>query len=174
MAGDARMKDILLAINHSFLFLCVSMYLGTGGSLILFSFPVVPQLTVDNYYLEFVPQVTTATAFLTWMTALMSAAGLVMAAAEWHHRLRWVPILVLLAITAATTLTLVALEPLNNEMASHITDPARLAAVLNRWMMLNRIRVTLWCVEWAAMMYYFATKYLAAAAPSSPVAARGS
>jgi hypothetical protein len=164
---DARKKDAWLAINHSFLFLCVSMYLGTGWSLLLFSFPVAQQLTVDDYYLQFVPQVTTATAFFTWMTALMSAAGLVMAVAEWSQRLRWVPILVLLAITAATTLTLVSLEPLNAQMASHITDPAKLAAVLSQWMTLNRIRVGLWSVEWLAMMYYFASKYLAARAPTS-------
>jgi hypothetical protein len=166
------MKDTWLAINHSFLFLCVSMYLGTGWSLLLFSFPVAQQLTVDNYHPQFVPQVTAATHFFTWMTALMSAAGLVMAVAEWGQPLRWVPIVVLLAIAAVTALTVVCIFPLNDAMAAHITDPAKLADVLARWMVLNKVRIGLWSVQWAAMMYYFARKYLEATVPASVAAAR--
>jgi hypothetical protein len=163
------MRNVWLATNHSLLFLCVSMYFGTGWSLVLFSFPIVPQLTVDNYYLQFVPQVTAATAFFTWMTVVMTAAALVMTATEWRCGLRWVPIVVLLAIAASTTLTILVIIPLNNEMAAHITDAAKLEDVLNRWMILNRIRVGLWSVQWAAMMYYFARKFLAAnaVAPAS-------
>ncbi|WP_010099432.1 hypothetical protein [Burkholderia ubonensis] len=70
------MSGRLLIANHAFLLLCASMYLGTGASLVLFSFPVAPQLTTDNYYLQFVPQVTAATAFFTVMTKLMLASGL--------------------------------------------------------------------------------------------------
>jgi hypothetical protein len=157
------MKNLLLSINHSLLFLCVSMYLGTGWSLILFSFPIAPQLTVDNYYLQFVPQVTAATEFFTWMTVVMMAAGLVMTVAEWCGKLRWVPIVVLLAVGASTLLTILVIIPLNNQMAAHITDPTQLKDVLSRWMMFNRIRVSLWTVQWAAMMFYFARKFLAAA-----------
>jgi len=156
----AAVKSTLLAVNHSVLFLCVSMYLGTGWSLVLFSFPVVPQLTVDNYYLQFVPQVTAATQFFTWMTAIMSIAALIMVLVEWRNSLRWVPIVVLLAITAATLLTVEVIIPLNNQMAAHITDQATLIDVLQRWMRLNKIRVGLWTVQWVAMMSYFARKYL--------------
>ncbi len=92
------------------------MYLGTGGSLVLFSFPLAPQLTPDNYYLQFVPQVQAATAFFTTMTKVMLACGLIMLIAEWRQRTRWVPIIV----------------------------------------QLNRIRVGLWCVQWAALAWYFA------------------
>lgn len=156
------MKNLWLAINHSLLFLCVSMYLGTGWSLILFSFPVAPELTVDNYYLQFVPQVTLATTFFTWITVVMIGAGLVMTVAEWRGRMRWVPIVVLLAVGAATLLTTQLILPLNAQMAAHITDSAQLVDVLNRWMTLNRIRVGLWSVQWGAMMWFFAQKFLAA------------
>jgi hypothetical protein len=149
------MKRLLLSLDYAFLFLCVSMYLGTGGSLVLFTFPLAPELHVDNYYLQFVPQVTAATEFFTTMTKLMLAAGVVMLVAEWKRGLRWVPIVVLAGVIAATALTLWRILPLNQEMAAHIQDEARLQAVLQEWMGLNRIRVGLWVVQWLAMMAFF-------------------
>lgn len=43
-AGPAAARDVLRAVNHAILFLCTSMYLGTGWSLALFSFPVARRL----------------------------------------------------------------------------------------------------------------------------------
>ncbi|ACB34136.1 conserved hypothetical protein [Leptothrix cholodnii SP-6] len=150
------MKGRLLIANHGFLLLCASMYLGTGGSLVLFSFPVASQLTPDNYYLQFVPQVQAATEFFTTMTRLMLAGGVVMLVAEWRQPTRWVPIVVLLAVLAATAITMKWIFPLNAAMAGPITDAAELRRVLDEWMQLNRIRVGLWCVQWAALAWYFA------------------
>ena len=156
------MRSYALVLNNSLLFLCTSIYLGTGWSLVLFSFPVAPQLTVDNYYLQFVPQVTAATTFFTYMTMLMFILCVVMAVAEWKTPFRWAPIVVLLSVLAATGLTVTVLLPLNAEMSRHITDPTRLRTVLNEWMPLNIVRVGLWSVQWLAMMLYFAFKALAA------------
>jgi hypothetical protein len=64
-----------LAINNLFLFLCTAMYLGTGWSLVLFSFPIAAKLRPDNYYNQFVPQVTAATKFFTVMTVLMAVSA---------------------------------------------------------------------------------------------------
>ena len=36
-----------------------------------------------------------------------------------------------------------------------VKDPAQLQSILSSWMGLNRVRVILWSVQWAAMMYYF-------------------
>lgn len=149
------MKIKLLSLNHSLLFLCASMYLGTGLSLILFSFPTADQLTVDNYYMQFVPQVTAATKFFTYMTMVMLACSAIMIWSEWKTPQRWVPIVVLVAILVVTGLTKWVIFPLNDEMAAHITDPARLKVVLGEWMNLNKLRVSIWCVQWACMMYWF-------------------
>ncbi len=149
------MKRTLLTLNHAVLFLCTSMYLGTGGSLVLFSFPVEPKLTPDNYYLQFVPQVQAATHFFTYMTMLMIALAIVMSISEWRTKLRWVPIVVLLGVLAATGLTMSMIFPLNDEMAKGITDSARLHEVLGRWMSLNRVRVGIWVVQWASMMVWY-------------------
>jgi hypothetical protein len=46
-----------LTTNHIFLFLGTLMYLGTGWPLILFSIPLASKLCRDNYYKQFVPQV---------------------------------------------------------------------------------------------------------------------
>ncbi len=154
------MKRCLLVLNHAFLFLCVSMYLGTGWSLILFSFPVAPKLTPDTYWLQFVPQVTAATKFFTGMTAAMLVAGLIMCWSEWRTRFRWVPIVVLLMIVAATGLTMWKIFPYNKEMDAGIHDQARLTEVLTQWMRLNVVRVSLWTVQWLCMMKYFASRAL--------------
>ena len=154
------MRRILLTLNHSLLFLCASMYLGTGWSLLLFSFPVAPRLTPDNYYLQFIPQVHAATHFFTYMTGLMLVLATVMLVAEWRTGLRWVPIVVLLGVLAATGLTIRFIFPYNEAMSAGITDPARLADVLGKWMALNRVRVGLWTVQWLALMVYFAAKIL--------------
>jgi hypothetical protein len=152
------MKEKLLVLNHSLLFLCTSMYLGTGWSLVLFSFPIAPDLTPDTYYNQFVPQVTEATQFFTYMTGLMLLLAAVMLVAEWRTPFRWIPIVVLLGVVAATGLTMAFILPYNAEMAAGITSQERLDEVLSRWMALNRIRVGLWTVQWLAMMAYFATK----------------
>ena len=150
------MKGMLLTANHMLLMLCASMYLGTGGSLVFFSFPVAPQLTVDNYYLQLVPQIASATAFFTTMTKLMIATCLVMVIAEWRRPDRWVAIVVLAAILVATGVEVKWIMPLSERMAERITGAAELRQVLGEWMQLNRVRLALWCVQWLAMAWYFA------------------
>lgn len=149
-------KTALLTLNNALLFLCASMYLGTGWSLVLFSFPITPQLTVSNYYLQFVPQVTAATHFFTYMTTFMTLLAVIMLTAEWKNALlRWVPIITLAGILAATGLTVVVILPLNDMMSKGITDPVHLKNILNEWMFLNIIRVVLWTIQWVSMMCYF-------------------
>lgn len=152
------MKQNLLLLNHSLLFLCVSMYLGTGWSMVLFSFPSAPHLTPSNYYYVFVPQVAAATAFFTGMTKLMIVLCIIMIIAEWKSGFRWVPIIVLLAVFAATGLTLKYIFPLNDAMTKGISDLAELHSTLYHWMFLNKIRVALWSAQWVALMAYFTLK----------------
>jgi len=64
-------------LNHIVLLLCCSIYVGTGVSLLVFQFPLAPQLTVDNYYLIFVEPVVNATRFFTYMTVLMLICSLI-------------------------------------------------------------------------------------------------
>ncbi|HYH97792.1 hypothetical protein [Hyalangium sp.] len=159
-------RSVLHTLNACLLFLCTSMYLGTGWSLVLFSFPIAPQLTVDTYYLQFVPQVTAATRFFTWMTGVMLASAVVLFLAERKSPLRWYPAIVLLGVVAATLLTRFFIFRYNAEMAAGIRDPERLREVLAAWMNTNRIRVGLWTVQWLAMMGYFAHKVLRAEKPA--------
>lgn len=157
---------VLHTLNACLLFLCASMYLGTGWSLVLFSFPIAPQLTVDTYYLQFVPQVTAATRFFTWMTLVMLVSAVGLFLTERKNPLRWYPATVFLGVVAATLLTRFLIFRYNAEMASGIRDPDRLREVLSAWMTTNRIRVGLWTVQWLAMMGYFAHKLLRAEQPA--------
>ncbi|MBN8227782.1 hypothetical protein JYK02_09695 [Corallococcus macrosporus] len=153
-------------VNACLLLLCTSMYLGTGWSLILFSFPIAPQLTVDNYSLQFVPQVQAATRFFTWMTAVMLLSSGVLAWRERKTSLRWYPLGVLLAVVAATLLTRIYIFPYNDEMAAGITSPERLGEVLGAWMRMNRVRVGLWTVQWLLTLGYFVHRVLRAEQPA--------
>jgi hypothetical protein len=144
-----------LLLNHAILFLCCSIYLGTGISLVFFQFPLEPQLTPDNYALTFVEPVIRATQFFTWMTIVMLATALVMLISEWFTGIRWVPVVVLLGIIAATVLTVYVIFPYNQRLYAGIHDPAEFKHVFHEWARLNRIRVALWAVQWLAMMYWF-------------------
>src|SRR5579863_4079300 len=166
------MKPVALLTNSCFLFLTTAMYLGTGWSLWLFQFPVAPHLTPANYYWAYVPQVEAATRFFTVMTELMIASSLVMIWAEWKGGLRWVPIVVLASVLAATGLTIWFIVPYNDAMAAGIKDPVALQSLLAKWINLNRVRILIWTVQWAAMMFYFARRAWAAvkaAGYSSPI-----
>jgi len=148
----------LIRLNDALLFACVSMYFGTGWSLILFQFPIIPKLTPDNYYMQFVPAVDAATKFFTYMTIVMMILAAVMIITEWKSGWAWVPILVLLAVIAATVLTVKVILPLNTEMRNGIHDAAHLQDVLTHWATLNKVRVSLWTVQWLAMMTYYAAR----------------
>ena len=145
----------MLLLNHVLLLLCCSIYVGTGVSLVFFQFPLEPKLTVDNYYLIFVEPVTTATRFFTYMTIVTIICAVIMLFTEWFSGLRWVPVVVLLAVIAATVLTMIVIIPLNKELAAGITNPARLKIVFDRWANMNCVRVLLWAIQWAAMAYWF-------------------
>jgi hypothetical protein len=147
----------LLLFNNAVLFLCCSIYLGTGISLVFFQFPMEPKITVDNYYLIFVEPVANATRFLTYMTMVMLITSVIMLFTEWFSGLRWAPIVVLLATIASTLVTVYLIFPHNQRMAQGITDPKVLRETIDAWMRLNRVRVSLWSIQWLAMMYYFYT-----------------
>ncbi|QSQ28556.1 hypothetical protein JY651_46760 [Pyxidicoccus parkwayensis] len=150
------MRQGLHLFNAALLFLCASLYLGTGWSLVLFSFPVEPLLTVDNYWMQFVPQLREATRILTVVTFVMLASAAVLFWNERRTVLRWYPIIVFVGVLAAGLVTRNLIFPRNREMAAGITDPERLHVVIREWMALSRLRVGIWTAEWLAMMGYFA------------------
>lgn len=65
------------------------------------------------------------------------------------------PVVVLLGVILSTALTMIVIIPLNKRLAAHIADPAELKSVFHQWANLNRIRFSLWVVQWAAMAYWF-------------------
>ncbi|MFZ0745566.1 MAG: hypothetical protein WAM85_14235 [Terracidiphilus sp.] len=160
------MKAAFTVLNASFLFLTTAMYLGTGWSMWLFQFPVAPHLTTESYFWVFVPQVASATTFFTWMTSLMMLSAIIMLWLEWKGGIRWVPIVVLLSVLVATGLTVWLIFPYNNAMSAGIHDQTQLQSILAHWIDLNRVRVLLWTVQWASMMYYFGRRAYDAIRPA--------
>lgn len=156
IAIDTSKKWYLLSC--SLLFAAVSVYFGTGWSTAIFQFPVMPQLTVDNYKLHFIPQIDAATDFFTFLVSLMVVTGLIMIVAEWRTRFRWLPILLLLAVVGATTLTTLVIFPVNDVLRHGIRDQQHLVEVIGRWKSLTQVRVAIWSFEWVLMMAYFAAR----------------
>jgi hypothetical protein len=156
MREDLKKKLYLLC--GALLFMGVSIYFGTGWSTAIFQFPVLPKLTVADYYLHFIPQIDAATNFFTFLVTLMVTTGLILVYAEWRTRFRWVPILVLAAVISATLLTTLVIFPVNDVLRHGIHDQAQLVQVMDRWKFLTKVRVAIWSFEWGLMMFYFAAK----------------
>jgi hypothetical protein len=156
------MKRLLLSLNHSLLFLCISIYLGTGGSMLLFTLPQIPEWTTADYYGHLVPQLTAATAFFTPLTQIMLVLSSVMILSEWKRGQRYTSIFVMLAIVGATAVTMTQLLPRNAIMAQGISVQAELMELLDDWQFYNRIRFVFWAAEWAAMMLFFARTFFGA------------
>ncbi len=145
----------LLTLNKVLLFACVSIYFGTGWSLVLFSFPIASELTPDNYYMQFVPQVQAATKFFTYMTMVMMASSAVFAIEKWKSSQRWYGVIIFLLVILATALTIFFIFEYNQQMETGITDADLLQDILEKWMRLNIIRVSLWTLQWITMAVYF-------------------
>ena len=82
--------------------------------------------------------------------------------AEWRTRYRWIPLVVLIAVITASSVTYFLIFPINHEMAAHISDPQQLSTAITKWVHYTWYRVILWSIEWVAMMYYFAARTLEA------------
>jgi DMSO reductase anchor subunit len=149
------MKAAVSVFNGAFLFWATAIYMGTGWSMWLFSFPIVPQLRPDNYYYVFVPQVAYATKFFTPLTWIMMGCALLMLILEWKGGIRWVPAVVLLLVGIAGWVTVQYIFPYNRQMTAGIHDPAQLQEILKNWTRLSTMRMWMWTAEWSAMMYYF-------------------
>jgi hypothetical protein len=152
------MSETANAIVAALMLLFASLYLGTGWSLVLFSFPLAPRLTPQTYALPFVEPVKNATRFFTFLTIAMLIAAVVLLVGEADSGYLWVPIVYLAGVIAATALTLLFIFPYNRELKAGVTDQDRLRLVLGKWMRLNVVRVSLWTVQWLAVALYFVLK----------------
>jgi hypothetical protein len=152
------MSETANALVAGLMLLFASMYMGTGWSLVLFSFPIEPELTPQTYRLPFVEPVQRATKFFTYMTTAMMIAAAVLIFGEADSGYLWAPIVYLLGVIVATFLTLRFIFPYNKELERGIDDERHLHVVLGKWMRLNVVRASLWTVQWTAIALYFVLK----------------
>jgi hypothetical protein len=140
------------------LFLCASMYLGTGWSLALFTLPGRRAMTVDTYYDQIMAPIARATRFFTWMTIVMIAAAVALIVAEWGTWYVLAPIAVLAGVVGGTLTTTLVIFRYNRRLKARIRDEAELHEVLERWVSWNWLRLGFWSSQWFAMALYFALK----------------
>lgn len=152
------MKAILLIINHVYIFFGATLYVGVLWALHFFWFPTWANLTVDNYYDQFIPQTTAATEFFTIVVPPMFLALVVFVVTEWKTAFRWVALAALACLGTATYVGQLHIIPVNKILATVITDQTRLSELLQQWMFLNDIRWVLLSTMWLVMIYYFSAK----------------
>jgi hypothetical protein len=140
------------------LFLCASMYLGTGWSLTLFTLPGRHAMTVDTYYDQIMAPIQRATRVFTWMTIVMIAAAIALIVAEWSSWYMLAPIAVLVAVAGATLLTTLVIFRYNRRLRERIRDEAELHQVLERWVFWHWFRLALWTSQWVAVAVFVALK----------------
>jgi hypothetical protein len=150
--------DGLVALNDSILLVGVAMYFGTGWSTELFTVPVYPSLTVENYALHFVPQIKRAVRFFVVLATILWIAAGIMVLSEirtWHVVF---PAVVLAALLISGVLTMRLIFPINNRLVAGVHDEAELRRLLGRWIRLNRIRLAFWTIEMLGLAAFFAVK----------------
>ncbi|MDA1349523.1 MAG: DUF1772 domain-containing protein, partial [Chloroflexi bacterium] len=113
-----------------------------------------PELTPENYYLHFIPQIDAATVLFTVMVTVMLIACVIMMRVE-KTKYRWIPYVLAILIIGATCLTVFVIFPVNQILRDGITEQAQLVEIVAKWVFLTKIRVVLWSLEWLVMMYYF-------------------
>ena len=107
----------LLLLNNVVLFLACSILLGAGLSHLPAGIPLEPE----------------APRILGTLAIVMLVTGLAMLLSEWFTGIRWVPIVVLLALAGWTALPLTSIAAADQD----------------------NIRLALVAVQWLAMMYWF-------------------
>ncbi len=152
------MNETANIIVAGLMLLFASMYLGTGWSLVFFSFPLAPRLTPETYELPFIEPVKHATQFFTYMTIAMLIAAVALIVGEADSKYVWAPVAYLAGVIAATVLTFLFIFPYNKELMAGVTDQDRLRMLLGKWMRLNVVRTSLWTVQWLAIALYFVLK----------------
>lgn len=152
------MNETANIIVAGLMLLFASMYLGTGWSLVFFSFPLAPRLTPETYELPFIEPVKHATQFFTYMTIAMLIAAVALIVGEADSKYVWAPVAYLAGVIAATALTFLFIFPYNRELMAGVTDQDRLRMLLGKWMRLNVVRTSLWTVQWLAIALYFVLK----------------
>lgn len=152
------MRPYLLAINHTYIFFCSSLYLGLFWSLNFFWFPTYGGLQVGNYVDQIIPQTTAATRFFVILIPIMALAIGVMLVTEWRTRFRWVPLAWIPGLGGTVLIQQLLIEPVNRRLAAGVTDQAELLSLLQQWMLLNRVRGVVLTVMWLIMMVYFIRK----------------
>jgi hypothetical protein len=147
--------DALVALNDSILLVGVAMYFGTGWSTELFSVPIYPSLTVENYALHFVPQIKRAVRFFIVLATILWIAAAIMVISEIRTWYVVFPSLVLAALVISGVLTMRLIFPINKKLAAGVRDRAELTRLLGRWIVLNRIRLSSWTIEMVGMAAFF-------------------
>jgi hypothetical protein len=153
-----RLRAWLLAVNHGYIFLLSSLYVGLFTSLHFFWFPIFEKLTTQNYYEHIIEQTTRATQFFFVVIPPMILAIFIMLWSEWKTKFRWVPIAWILGLGIPIWVQQGPIEAVNDVLKTHVTDQAQLETLLQRWMMLNHVRWAILLVMWFIMLYYFIAK----------------
>ncbi len=152
------MKSVWMVINNAYVFFGTTLYVGVLWALHFFWYPTWSVYNAANYYDHFIPPTLAATKFFTIVVPIMFLTHVIMVWKEWRTSMRWVAMVPLLCLAAASYVGQMHIIPINKILGTRVTDPARVSELLQQWMQLNDIRWVLMTASWVVLMYYFGAK----------------
>jgi len=151
------MKATLLTINDVYLLTGAAMYFGTITMVKLFLVPNWGTLRPQTVHDQFTLPIAAATRFFKIFVPTWLLAALVIVVTDWGESTVWPASIALLGMLASGLLTTRVIFPVNNQINAE-SDPARLNALLARWIKLNDARWACVIVMWAGLCWYFVQK----------------
>lgn len=152
------MKNILLNLNAGYAFFTSSIYMGVMWALHFFWYPGWHYLNLGNVQDAFVGPTSEATKFFTILVPIMMVSCIILIITEWKQPARWTTWLITAGIVAATLVGKLIIIPINDTIAAGVADQATLNTLMERWMMLNNIRMAITTVMWLGCLFYFIYK----------------
>src|SRR5690349_13213884 len=142
------MKKYLLAANLAYYLFGTTIYMGVLWALHFFWYPSWSVMTIATVHDHFILPTSAATRFFWVVVPLMFISGLIIMFTEWRKRLFWATVIAYLGIIVSSFVGQRLIIPINKIIAEGITDPTRLTELLQRWMMLNDVRLVTITVMW--------------------------
>ena len=152
------MKEVLLTINHVYLLVGATIYVGVLTTLRLFLYPGWDRLRPENMHDQFSAPIALAVRFFVIAIPTWMVANIILIVSEWGEPEVWLAVLAFLGLMGGSAVFWWGIRPINKEIAAGIDDPEQLTTVLRKWMKINNLRWLSVIVFWAATAAYFVAK----------------
>ncbi|TDW96750.1 anthrone oxygenase family protein [Dinghuibacter silviterrae] len=144
------MKNILIGFS----FFTASIYMGVMWALHFFWYPSWQYLNLGSVQDAFVGPTSRATSFFTILVPIMMVCCIILIITEWKKPTAWTTWVMTAGILGATLVGQLLIIPINKTVAAGVADQQTLTTLLERWMMLNNVRMAITTVMWLGCLFF--------------------